>query len=262
MAYDISNSNVVGPGAGQALKDTQALPGFGRPRDVYFGTVSGQVAGLIRRDIQSGVLRPGARLRQREIAERFKISTTPVREAFQALQAEGFLRAHPHRGAIVVEPSADDIREAYAIRKALEGLAVAEAIRHITSEDRKFLQALLDRMEEAQEREVWARLDQEFHLCIYQLAAMPRLVSMVAQLRAAFTYYLEGAYDDAGRRNEALEDHRRILQACLSGDDVAARAAVADHLEHTARVVTDSLMATADRVEFSPIMIRDERTTR
>ena len=64
-------------------------------------TTAKMVAGMLRDQIQDGGLAPGTRLRQNEIAERFGVSTTPVREAFAQLQAEGLVRIDPHRGAVV-----------------------------------------------------------------------------------------------------------------------------------------------------------------
>src|SRR5918997_1170374 len=76
-------------------------------------------------------LAPGTRLRQNDVAKRFGVSTTPVREAFAQLQAEGLVRIDPHRGAVVFHPSVDDVLEFYEIREALESLAVGHAIRKI-----------------------------------------------------------------------------------------------------------------------------------
>lgn len=217
-----------------------SLPGFGRPLVEPFSTVGARVADLIRRDIQRGILKPGERLRQREVAERFQVSTTPIREAFQTLQAEGFLRIHSHRGATVVQPSPDEIREVYKIRKALEGLAVAEAAASFVPEFEPVLRELLDQMEKAREGEEWVEIDQRFHLTIYQMSGMPRLIPMVTQLRVASFSYMETASENRARREQASIDHRRILEACLKGDRDAARIATEDHLEHTAQTVAPS----------------------
>jgi DNA-binding GntR family transcriptional regulator len=68
-------------------------------------TRSEAVAGELRRMIQSGEFPPGARLRQAEIAARFGMSTTPVREAFMILAQEGIVRQDAHRGVVVFQPS-------------------------------------------------------------------------------------------------------------------------------------------------------------
>src|SRR4051795_720276 len=88
-------------------------------------TVSASVAASLREDIVSGQLESGTRLRQVELAQRFGVSTTPVREALAALQSEGLVRLHPQRGAVVFVPTVEGLREHYEIRAALESLAAS-----------------------------------------------------------------------------------------------------------------------------------------
>ena len=88
-------------------------------------TVAGLVAERLRAQIVAGELASGSKLRQVEIARRFGVSTTPVREALAALQREGLVRLHPQRGAVVFVPTVADLREHYEIRAALEALAAA-----------------------------------------------------------------------------------------------------------------------------------------
>jgi DNA-binding GntR family transcriptional regulator len=197
-------------------------------------TTTDQVVRLIRRDIQRGVLTPGQRLRQRDIATQFGVSTTPVREAFQALREQGFVRTDPHRGTVVVRPSAAEIREAYEIRKALEGLAIATAVPKMSEETWRDADKALEGMRSAGARTEWVALNHDFHLCLYEPAGMPSLLRLIASLRDVASYYVEGAYDDPQRRADASADHERILHACRQGQADAARAAVEQHLEHTA----------------------------
>src|SRR5215208_7111485 len=88
-------------------------------------TVAGLVAERLRAQIVAGELPAGDGARSVEIARRFDVSTTPVREALAALQREGLVRLHPQRGAVVFLPSVQDLREHYEIRAALESLAAA-----------------------------------------------------------------------------------------------------------------------------------------
>src|SRR5213593_1234309 len=74
------------------------------------------IAAELRRAILVGELAPGDRLRQAEMAERYGVSTTPVREAFTALAGEGLVRQDAHRGVVVFSPSVDEVSETYEIR--------------------------------------------------------------------------------------------------------------------------------------------------
>src|SRR5262247_1387502 len=97
-------------------------------------TIAAQVAGRLKEEILAGERAAGSRLRQVEIARRFGVSTTPVREALAALQREGLVRLHPQRGAVVFVPTVDDLREHYEIRAALEALAAARAAERFEKE--------------------------------------------------------------------------------------------------------------------------------
>src|SRR4051812_42489881 len=104
------------------MSTTQADTALGAPR-----TVAGLVAERLREEIVAGDLPAGSRLRQVEIARRFGVSTTPVREALAALQREGLVRLHPQRGAVVFVPTVEDLREHYEIRAALEAVGAPPA---------------------------------------------------------------------------------------------------------------------------------------
>src|SRR5256885_13495695 len=104
------------------------------------------VADELRRQIVSGELPPGARLRQIEIANRFSVSTTPVREGFPSLAREGLVRQDAHRGVVVFLPTLDDVRENYEIRLALEPLAAELAAKNISDDELAKLDELLEAM--------------------------------------------------------------------------------------------------------------------
>src|SRR3954463_3271071 len=123
------------------MSTTEADTALGAPR-----TVAGAVADRLRGEIVAGDLSSGSRLRQVEIARRFGVSTTPVREALAALQREGLVRLHPQRGAVVFVPTVDDLREHYEIRGALEALAAAKSAERFVPEWAAPLDALLDEM--------------------------------------------------------------------------------------------------------------------
>src|ERR1700680_4369549 len=119
------------------------------------GTGAERVAVALRTEITSAALPPGARVRQRDVAERFGVSTTPVREALAPLEREGLIRVEPHRGATVFSPSEAELRDHYEIRIALEVLAVRRAATLFTSADAARFQTLLDEMRQASDPAVY-----------------------------------------------------------------------------------------------------------
>ena len=202
-------------------------------------TTSEEVAARLRAEILRGDLKPGTRLRQGVIAGRFGVSTTPVREAFALLQAEGLVRIDPHRGAIVFHPSVEDVREYYEIREALETLAVTLAIPNLDGALVEELQTLIDRMREVRDEVAWTSMNEQFHRAIYAASMRPRLCSMIATLRDASSAYIHMyvAHQPPGERADS--DHQEILDACRSRDAARARAAVGQHMRHTADGVAE-----------------------
>ena len=195
-------------------------------------TTAKVVAERLRSEIQHGTLAPGTRLRQNDVAKRFGVSTTPVREAFAQLQAEGLVRIDPHRGAVVFHPSVDDVLEFYEIREALESLAVSQAIRKIEPDVAEHLAELIATMRGTEDPRAWLRLNDAFHLELYACAGKPRLSSLIDNLRDASAPYIHMFVASRPLSERANEEHQAILDACLSGNAAAAKRAIRDHLRH------------------------------
>jgi DNA-binding GntR family transcriptional regulator len=208
-------------------------------------TVSASVAANLREDIVSGRLESGTRLRQVEIARRFGVSTTPVREALAALQSEGLVRLHPQRGAVVFVPTVESLREHYEIRGALEALAAARAAERFDPARGEALAAMLDEMAAGPGVERYLELNLRFHSGLYELADRPRLVEMIETLRDASSAYLHiyATRDFPSARLDA--EHREILSACRAGEPARAAAAVRHHLSQTVEHVARRLEADA-----------------
>jgi DNA-binding GntR family transcriptional regulator len=205
-------------------------------------TVAGLVAERLRAQIVAGELPSGSKLRQVEIARRFSVSTTPVREALAALQREGLVRLHPQRGAVVFVPTVEDLREHYEIRAALESLAAARTAERFEEHWAKPLAALLDEMSTGPAADRYIALNQRFHTQLYEHCGRPRLVEMIAGLRDASSAYLHiyrAAADFPVARLDG--EHRRILAACVARDADEAAVATREHLQNTVEHVASRL---------------------
>lgn len=193
------------------------------------------VAGKLRDEIQDGTLEPGTRLRQNEVAERFGVSTTPVREAFAQLQVEGLVRIDPHRGAVVFHPTAEDLLESYEIREVLETLAITHTVEGFTDKAAKELNEFIERMRRTKNSRRWLQMNDEFHLKLYECAGRPRLSALIETLRDASNPYIYMFVANQRPTGDADEEHQAILDACIRGDAEAARQALRDHLRHTSQ---------------------------
>jgi DNA-binding GntR family transcriptional regulator len=204
-------------------------------------TIARAIASALRSDITAGRLQSGERLRQNAIAERFNVSTTPVREAFAILQHEGLVQMHPQRGAMVFVPSVEDLHEHYAIRAALETLAIEMAAANFKPSDAPPLRDILDEMASCTDAARYVELNHRFHMGLYRLSKLNRLVELISGLRHASDAYLQ-IYAAEGVPSKRLDrEHREILAACRARDPERAARAIRHHLKQTVEHVTDDL---------------------
>ena len=214
-----------------ATSNGGALPGIALTR-------SSAVADEIRRLILSGELPPGTRLRQVELAARFGVSTTPVREAFRALVKEGLVHHDAQRGVVVFTPTVDDVQENYEIRLALEPLATERAARRISNAELDRLEDIIKRMRKTRRLMAYQALNRELHYTIYAAAGRRRMLEIIESLRDAFDAYVElDATVDADPVYDLgmQEQHEAIYEALRARAPARARKLMHTHLEANRR---------------------------
>jgi DNA-binding GntR family transcriptional regulator len=209
-------------------------------------TIAEQVAAALRQEITTGQLAAGTRLRQNEIAQRFGVSSTPVREAFGLLQSEGLVQIDPHRGVTVFLPDIPDLIEHYEIRIALEVLATEKSAEHFRAQDAPALTAILDEMAATSDAARFVELNHQFHTQLYRLAERPRLLTMIEDLRNASSAYLHLSAA-ASLPTDILttdREHHAILAACQANDAPRAASTMRHHLQQTVKQVMSLLEST------------------
>ena len=147
------------------------------------GTAQEIVLGAIRRAILEGVIEPGARLRQEDLATVFETSRIPVREALRALEYERLVSSEPHRGFTVTALDADEIDEIYELRIVLETHAVKLAVPLLTDGDLAELAALYEAIVDAPDEDARLARVEAFDLRLFSISGRPRLMAMIARLR-------------------------------------------------------------------------------
>ena len=155
------------------------------PKTLRHKTVAGAVAEDLRRRIIDGDFASGFQLRQDALAAEFGVSRIPVREALMQLEAEGLVKIHPHRGAIVSELSTEEIEELFELRAILEPRLLKASARRLTQDDYERLNAILQEFSlalEAQHVSRWGELNTELHMVLYRHAGQPRSLAIVANL--------------------------------------------------------------------------------
>jgi DNA-binding GntR family transcriptional regulator len=191
------------------------------------------VAALIRQLIITGELAAGGQLRQRDLAQRFGVSQTPVREALRRLESEGLVVGDAHRGFTVVEPDDGPVEENFQIRAALESLGASLAARKIDSGGIEALRDLNEAMRAlADDDPRYADLNREFHFAVYEHAGSPLLLSLMRLLWAS----LHGGPRVSRTHAESARQHDAIIDALSAADAAAASARTYQHIMSAAPV--------------------------
>jgi DNA-binding GntR family transcriptional regulator len=180
----------------------------------------------VRQAILSGILGPGARLRQEELADVFGTSRIPVREALRALEYEGLVTSVPHRGFTVTALDADDVEEVYDLRILLESEAVRLALPLLTDEDLDDLEKLFRVMQDAGSPDDQLAAREQFYLRLYSVTGRPRLVGLIVRLRAEVARVLRWA---TIQHSSSIHEH--FFEAVRVGDADRAVAHLAGHYQ-------------------------------
>ncbi|MFI5082460.1 MAG: GntR family transcriptional regulator, partial [Streptosporangiales bacterium] len=192
---------------------TSGVPGYVSKTDL--------VAALLRELIITGELGTGEQLRQRDLAQRFGVSQTPVREAMRRLESEGLLSCDTHRGFTVVAPDVGRVEENFQIRAALESLGASLAARKVDPAGLRRLRELNEQMRTlADDDPRYTELNRGFHFTVYEYAHSPLLLSLMRLLWAS----LHGGPRVSRTHAESARHHVEIMAALADGDSDAASA--------------------------------------
>jgi DNA-binding GntR family transcriptional regulator len=203
-----------------------------KSRTIDRQTTAKVVAERLRSEILRGEIPPASRLTQNEVADRLGVSTTPVREAFALLEADGLIRLDQYRGAVVYKPTVEELIELFEMRIVLETLAMTKAVPNMTGEQLDELQAILDRMRVAPTEER-LELHRDWHGKLVHPAGRPRLERIVASLRASARIFYDRLNVSGRMFAEEDDDHQEILNACRAGNVEKAVTLIDRHLRAT-----------------------------
>ncbi len=185
---------------------------------------------MILEAIDVGVYRPGDRLVESELAERFGVSRTPIREALQRLETQSLL-SRDGRSLIVASLDHNQLAELYVVRTELEGLAARLAARHAAPEEVKVLKDMV-----AEDRrllgkpDALSRANRRFHKQIHLASHNRYLVQQLDLVHRSMALLATTSLAAEGRDEDALAEHASIVEAIERGDGDAAYAALKDHI--------------------------------
>jgi len=186
-------------------------------------------------EIVRGVLAPGAGLDETELARRFEVSRTPVREALRQLAASGLVEARPHRGAVVALPSAERLLGMFEALCELEALCAALAAERMTAVERRDLEAQHDALGaivRAGDPQRYHETNEAFHRAIYVGSHNTYLAELTESTRARIAPFSRAQFRTLGRLTRSHEEHERVLLAILRGDRNGAAGTMRCHIEN------------------------------
>jgi DNA-binding GntR family transcriptional regulator len=207
-------------------------------------TLADAATAELRERILSGELESGAPLRLEELARSLGTSISPVREAVRKLEALGLAVHVAHRGSRVKELDADDLRDTYEARLALEPLAVRRAATRIGPADVERAQAAIENYtlyRERGDRPAARAAHDAIHFTLYSASGSDWLVRLIRPAWDNSERYRELSIQSPGIIRERQREHERILAACAAGDGENAAEELRRHLTVTADLVLAQL---------------------
>ncbi|MEL7092696.1 MAG: GntR family transcriptional regulator [Pseudomonadota bacterium] len=186
--------------------------------------------------LESGIYKPGDRLRETEVAERLSLSRTPVREALRRLEAENIIEHRPRVGAVIRKLGQTEVVELYEMRLVLERTAAEMAAKHAAEAEIDGLGALNDDIAQSLgDSARAAAINQKFHAAIYLAARNRFLLDAARAVNNALLLLGPTTLADSNRIETVVRQHTQIIDAIGAGDIEAAGAAAEAHLQTSLR---------------------------
>lgn len=223
-----------------------------------------QVVALISEAIAAGEYKPGERLVERDLCERFEVSRTVVREALRHLEAQGLIEMVPNRGPVVATVTAEEAVWLYEVRASLEALAARSFAERATAADRKRISAAV--------KDVETRLDgadmvsllvvkDQFYDALLDGAHNPFIGSLLRTLHARIRMLRSLSLGAPGRGDDTRAELRAIVNAMLAGDGEEASRLAKWHVDNACAVVLRRL-AESKPEQAAEVAVKDGASVR
>lgn len=185
---------------------------------------------LILDAIDTGIYKPGDRLVESDLAERFGVSRTPIREALQRLETQSLL-TRDGRSLIVASLDHNELAELYVVRAELEGLAAGLAARHATAEEVRVLRDMVEHDRKLiGDPKALSRANRRFHKQIHLASHNRFLVQQLDLVHRSMALLATTSLAAAGRDEDALNEHNAIVAGIEARDADAASKALREHI--------------------------------
>lgn len=192
-----------------------------------------KLAEALAEAIFSGSFAPGARLDEQQLAQRFAVSRTPVREALRLLATTGLIEIKPRRGAFVTQVSPSELEELFVAMGELEATCARLSALSMAPTERRRLQDIHEKMgalAESGDASAFAEANHAFHTMIYAGAHNVVMADMTAALRRRLAPFRRAQFYLEGRPPRSHAEHDAVVKAIVGGDAAAAHAAMLHHV--------------------------------
>jgi len=218
----------VAASRGDAARGERVVPGIGKV------TLAEELRLQLADDIVRGALLPGAALDESDLARRFKVSRTPVREALRQLVASGLVDSRAHRGAVVARPSVERLNSMFEAMAELEALCAGLAAERMSPAERHGLEALHEQLRvlsHAGDPQRFHHVNEQFHNAIYAGSRNTYIAEMTLATRVRVQPFRRAQFRNLGRLAKSQAEHDRVVVAIMRGDRNGAAAAMRDHID-------------------------------
>lgn len=219
-----------------------------RPRRKAGVSLTDWVYETLRGQLLTCELEPGSEVSELELAGRFKVSKTPVREALARLATDGFVKAFPRRGYRIIPLTISDMNDAFDVRRVVEAGAIELACERMAEEEIDQLQGLADIEYDGgngSSRQTLVAVNRQFHAAIARGAHNERVYQLVVRHIDELERFFHLGARLRDVKSETFQDHQHIVDALRKRDPILAREVISEHVERTRQGLIASI--TADR---------------
>jgi DNA-binding GntR family transcriptional regulator len=184
-------------------------------------------------EIVRGALAPGTTLDETELARRFRVSRTPVREAIRLLTASGLVEARPHRAAAVARPDASHLAGMFEAMAELEALCAGFAAERMIGTERRMLDDIHEKLRvliHSGDPQSYHEVNEAFHTSVYSGAHNLYLAELTLSTRTRVQPFRRAQFRNLGRLAKSHVEHDRVVIAIQRGDRVGAASAMYAHI--------------------------------
>ena len=209
----------------------------------------------IEEEIATGKLLPGTRLDEVELATRFGVSRTPIREALRLLLGEGLVEMRPQRGAVVAQATPQRLIEMFEVMAELEGMCVRLAARRLTEPEMAEIEALHDACRgsaAARDADAYFYANERFHYALYAASHNTFLFEQASALQRKLRPYRRLQLRVRNRPQRSFEEHQAIVDALREGDADKAVQSIRAHVVVQGERFADLIASLARMTSAAP----------